>query len=199
MSPEAASCERESADAVGAFVAVVGPSGAGKDTLIRLAARHFAGDDGFHFARRFVTRKADPDAEDHAEIDEDEFERRENADDFALSWRAHGLGYGLDASLLRQIARGQIVIANITRRQIGDAAAVFPRLAVAHIVVDEPLLVERIVQRGREDRAAAIQRARREAPLDLPRTVWRAAEIDNSGPVEWGVKRFIDFLEGCRP
>ena len=185
--------------ALGAFVAVVGPSGAGKDTLIRLAASHFAGDHGFHFARRFVTRKADPDAEDHAEIDEVEFERRESADDFSLCWRAHGLGYGLDASLLQRVARGQSVIANISRRQIGDAAAVFPRLAVAHVIVAEELLVERIVKRGREDRPAAIARARREAPLDLPRTIWRAAEIDNSGPIEQGVARFVEFLEACRP
>lgn len=184
--------------ALGAFVAVVGPSGAGKDTLIRLASRHFETDDGFHFARRLVTRKADPEAEDHAEIDEAEFERRRSADDFALCWRAHGLGYGLDASLLQRVARGQTVIANISRRQIGDAAAAFPRLAVAHVVVDRPLLVERIVQRGREDRSAAIERVEREAPLDLPRTVWRIAGIDNSGPVEQGLSRFIDFLESCK-
>ena len=184
---------------LGTFVAVVGPSGAGKDTLIRLAASHFAGDDGFHFARRFVTRTADRDAEDHAEIDEAEFARRQEARDFALCWRAHGLGYGLDVSLLTRIANGQTVIANISRRQIGDAAAVFPQVAVAHVVVAEQLLVERIVRCGREDRTAAVERARREAPLDLPRTLWRVAEIDNSGPVAEGLGRFIAFLESCTP
>ncbi|NDW04816.1 phosphonate metabolism protein/1,5-bisphosphokinase (PRPP-forming) PhnN [Jiella pacifica] len=192
MSPE-----ERSADIRGAFVAVVGPSGAGKDTLIRLAARHFAGDERFHFARRFVTRKADPDAEDHAELDETEFERRREAEGFALAWRAHGLGYGLDCSLLARIADGQTVIANISRRQIAEAAAVFPRLAVAHVTVPRPLLVERIIRRGREDRAGAIARVEREAPLDLPSMVWRVAEIDNSGPVEQGVARFIGFLESC--
>ncbi|MCE7026507.1 phosphonate metabolism protein/1,5-bisphosphokinase (PRPP-forming) PhnN [Jiella avicenniae] len=192
MSPE-----RESADVRGAFVAVVGPSGAGKDTLIRLAARHFAGDERFHFARRFVTRKADPDAEDHAELDEAEFERRRNEQGFALAWRAHGLGYGLDFSLHAMIADGRTVIANISRRQIADAAAVFPRLAVAHVAVPRSLLVERIVRRGREDRAGALARVEREAPLDLPRTVWRAVEIDNSGPVEQGLSRLIAFLENC--
>ncbi len=192
MSPD-----RGAVEAVGAFVAVVGPSGAGKDTLIRLAARHFATDPHFHFARRFVTRKADPDAEDHAELDEDEFERRRAARGFALCWRAHGLAYGLDAGLLARIGDGQTVIANISRRQIADAAAVFPRLAVAHVAVPRPLLVERIVSRGREDRAEALARVEREAPLDLPRTVWRVAEIDNSGPVEQGLSRFIAFLESC--
>lgn len=192
MSPE-----RPATDAVGAFVAVVGPSGAGKDTLISLAARHFAGDERFHFARRFVTRKADPDAEDHAELDEAEFERRRDEQGFALAWRAHGLGYGLDSGLLARIANGQTVVANISRRQIADAAAVFPRLALAHVTVPRPLLVERIVRRGREDRAGALARVAREAPLELPPTLWRVAEIDNSGPVDQGVARFIGFLESC--
>lgn len=192
MSPEL-----QSLQSPGAFVAVVGPSGAGKDTLIRLAATHFAGDDGFHFARRFVTRTADLDAEDHAEIDEAEFERRREAEGFALAWRAHGLYYGLDAGLLTRIGDGQTVIANISRRQIADAAAVFPRLAVAHVTVPRQMLVERIVRRGREDRAGALARVEREAPLDLPRTVWRVAEIDNSGPVEQGLSQFIGFLAHC--
>ncbi|MBO0664388.1 phosphonate metabolism protein/1,5-bisphosphokinase (PRPP-forming) PhnN [Jiella sp. MQZ9-1] len=191
------SSDRHKVHSTGAFVAVVGPSGAGKDTLIGIAARHFAGIPRFHFARRFITRTATPDAEDHAEIDEAEFERRENADDFALSWRAHGLGYGLDRSLLHQVAEGQIVVANISRRMIPDAAAVFPRLAVAHITVAKPLLVERILKRGREDRAAAMTRVEREAPLDLPALVWHRAEIDNSGPVEIGAARFLAFLERC--
>ncbi|MBO0904550.1 phosphonate metabolism protein/1,5-bisphosphokinase (PRPP-forming) PhnN [Jiella sonneratiae] len=194
MSPD-----RPAHDAVGCFVAVVGPSGAGKDTLIRLASRHHSRDAGFHFARRFVTRAADPDAEDHAEIDEAAFEAREAEGGFSLSWRAHGLGYGLDAGLLSHVAEGRTVVANISRRQIGDAAAAFPRLAVAHVVVAKPLLVERIVRRGREGRQAALERVEREAPLDLPRTVWRIAEIDNSGPVEQGLSRFLAFLENCRP
>ena len=48
----------------GGFVLVVGPSGAGKDTLLGLARRELAGDPRFLFARRVVTRESST-AEEH--------------------------------------------------------------------------------------------------------------------------------------
>ena len=47
------------------LVLVVGPSGAGKDTLINAAKAALAGDDRFVFPRRVVTRPAVTALEDH--------------------------------------------------------------------------------------------------------------------------------------
>lgn len=44
----------------GIMVVVVGPSGAGKDTLMNLAARHFSGRADVHFTRRVITRHRAP-------------------------------------------------------------------------------------------------------------------------------------------
>ncbi len=57
-----------------AFALVVGPSGAGKDTLIRLAREELAGDPRFAFPRRLVTRPPSAD-EDNTPIDAAAFDR----------------------------------------------------------------------------------------------------------------------------
>jgi len=44
----------------GIMVVVVGPSGAGKDTLIAVAAQHFGSRPDVHFVRRVITRDHDP-------------------------------------------------------------------------------------------------------------------------------------------
>ena len=85
----------------GAFVAVVGPSGAGKDTLIGYAKARLAekGRGRFHFVRRVITRAADGSTEDHDTLSPMAFERAEADGAFALSWEAHGLCYGLPAEI----------------------------------------------------------------------------------------------------
>ncbi|MGO7947103.1 phosphonate metabolism protein/1,5-bisphosphokinase (PRPP-forming) PhnN, partial [Rhizobium ruizarguesonis] len=50
------------------MVVVVGPSGAGKDTLMNLAARRFKGRDDVHFVRRVITRQRDAGGEDHLSV-----------------------------------------------------------------------------------------------------------------------------------
>lgn len=185
--------------APGAFVAVVGPSGAGKDTLIRLAAGRLAGDRRFHFARRVVTRSADPASEDHDVLDSATFDRREAEGGFCLSWRAHDLAYGLDRNLVSRIGEGQTVIANISRRSIPAAAERFARLAVVIVTAPKPVLIQRIVGRGREDAEAARQRVERDAPVVLPSAVAQVCTIDNSGDIEAALERFSTFLEGLSP
>ncbi|MBN9309568.1 MAG: phosphonate metabolism protein/1,5-bisphosphokinase (PRPP-forming) PhnN, partial [Devosia sp.] len=75
----------------GALVLVVGPSGAGKDTLIGAAKTALAGDPRFTFPRRVVTRQAMVELEDHDSIDAVEFSRQKLRGAYALDWEAHGL------------------------------------------------------------------------------------------------------------
>src|SRR5205814_1958275 len=78
----------------GELVLIVGPSGAGKDTLIGLVRDRLAGDPAVVFPRRVVTRAPSPDEENEF-LTETEFARRAQAGAFALSWGAHGLHYGV--------------------------------------------------------------------------------------------------------
>lgn len=104
----------------GALVLVVGPSGAGKDTLMGAAKAALADDPNFVFARRVITRDAMAELEDHDSIDPAGFEAAKAAGAFALSWEAHGLCYGVPIEIDDDIAAGRTLVMNGSR-QIGRA------------------------------------------------------------------------------
>ena len=67
----------------GRLVLVVGPSGAGKDTLLRLAQAACTDDQNVVFPRRVVTRESSA-AEDNIAMSPDEFRRGMDHGDFAV-------------------------------------------------------------------------------------------------------------------
>ena len=78
----------------GRLILIVGPSGAGKDTLIELVKIACAGDPGVVFTRRKVTREASA-FEDNDFVGPEEFEQQLKRGEFGMTWRAHGLSYGV--------------------------------------------------------------------------------------------------------
>ncbi len=178
----------------GVLVLVVGPSGAGKDTLIAYAKAQLEGDTRFVFIRRVVTRQGDAQLEDHANLAPAEFADALAAGAFALHWRAHGLGYGLPASMLDHLAEGRVVVANTSRGVIDQARALAPRLVVAHVQAASEVLAQRLVGRGREDFVAIVARLRREAP---PVSASEAVEIVNNGAVATAGDQLVALLQNC--
>ncbi len=142
------------------LVLVVGPSGAGKDTLLNIARTAFAGDARFRFVRRVITRPAAAGGEDHEPASVAEFAAR----DFALSWEAHGLRYGIPADVADDIARGMVVVANVSRSVIAEAAAKFP-VRVIEVTAPREVLVARLAARARETAADVANRLARRIPL----------------------------------
>ena len=172
------------------LVLVVGPSGAGKDTLINAAKSALAGDERYLFPRRVVTRPAVASLEDHDSVTPGEFALRAANGAYALSWEAHGLRYGLPASIRDDIAAGRVVVMNGSRAMVGAARETFPGTVVILVDASADVRAQRLAGRGRESAAEVAARLAREAPADIP----NAIRVDNSGAVAEGISRFLTAL-----
>lgn len=173
----------------GAFVAVVGASGAGKDSVIG-SARAALEDRRFVFPRRVITRPAGQ-GEDHEPVSEAEFAALEAEGGFVLSWRAHGLGYGVPIAVAGAVRDGGVAVVNISRSVLGELERHFERSAVVRISVPEELRRARIAGRGREADADIHERMSRADPapdsaVDL--------EIINDRALEAAGQAFAGFL-----
>lgn len=134
----------------GRLVLVVGPSGAGKDSLIAWCRARLAGNAAVVFPRRVITRAATDATEDHATVSETEYAAMAASGAFALHWRAHGLGYGIPASIAADLVEGRNVVVNISRAVVGEARRLFQPLSVVSVTVPAAVLADRLRQRNRE-------------------------------------------------
>ncbi len=176
----------------GRLVLVVGPSGAGKDTLIRQAEAELGSEARYRFPRRYITRPAGDPHEDHVALTEEEFLARERAGEFSLVWRAHGLGYALPRTVDSLVADGLIVIANVSRTVVGQARSRFVRVGVIQVTASGETLALRLAGRDRESAEDRARRLARPAPAfpDGP----DIRTLVNDGPLEAAAAAFLGLL-----
>lgn len=176
----------------GVFIAVVGPSGAGKDTIMAYARERFADEDSVEFVRRVITRPSDGATEDHDTLAEAAFVEAEADGAFALSWEAHGLRYGIPASVDTTIADGHVAIANASRGAIPALRERYENLAVVEITARPEILAERLAARGRESRGEVLARLARASAVELSGP--GVSSIDNSGDKEIAGERLVAII-----
>ncbi len=177
----------------GTLFLVVGPSGAGKDSLIDGARTRLNGDPGVIFPRRVITRPPGSIGEDHIAVDEAEFDRLRQEDAaFALHWDAHGLRYGIPAAIDHHLSAGRHVVINVSRGVIDQARARYPRIAVVSVTVPEPVLEDRLRTRGRESEEMIHHRLSRARSYRLSGN--DVVEIDNGGVLDISVNQLVAML-----
>jgi len=184
----------------GAIVLVVGPSGAGKDTLLGEAARLLRQDAGVVFPKRVITRACDLAHEDHETISYEEFHALQTGGEVAFSWEAHGHGYLVPKAVDGLSRGGKAVVVNASRSVIKDVVTRYENVGVVQVSVPEDILQQRIAQRGRETAEEAAKRLER-AKFEMPNDV-DFVSIINTGTVEKGagllVKAIRAFAEIAR-
>jgi phosphonate metabolism protein PhnN/1,5-bisphosphokinase (PRPP-forming) len=176
--------------AAGMLILVVGPSGAGKDTLMAAARAALADDATFRFVRRDITRPAEAGGEDHNPVNPAVFAERRATGAYALCWGAHGLEYGVTADIAADLAAGRVVVANVSRGVIAEAARRYP-VMVLEITAPPAVLAARLAARGRETAEDIAGRLARESALPPGVDV---VTVMNDGTIADGAAKIVAML-----
>lgn len=179
----------------GLLVYIMGPSGAGKDSLID-AARPALQAAGVHVARRVITRSAESAGEQAVGVSADEFTERLRNGEFALHWQANGLDYGIAADMSEKLGRGEAVLVNGSRAHLPQALQAYAHCLPILIEVNPGVLRERLLRRGRETLVQIEQRLARSAQMPVVDQVngVKIERLDNSSDLESAVERLLQLL-----
>jgi ribose 1,5-bisphosphokinase len=185
---------RRAAIGPGRLVLVVGPSGAGKDTLLSLAKAACAEDCNIVFPRRVITREASA-SEQNEEVRLDAFRQALSGGEYAVHWEAHGHCYALRRGIDDELRAGRTVIANVSRTVIGAVRHAYADVVVVSITAPPQVLAERLAMRRRGSDGKIEAR--------LGRTVDEASAapdvtIINTGSAEYHARQFVRVIKGDR-
>ncbi|MFM0322148.1 phosphonate metabolism protein/1,5-bisphosphokinase (PRPP-forming) PhnN [Caballeronia glebae] len=159
------------------LIYVMGPSGAGKDSLLGFARERVGAQ--VMFAHRYITRAVGG-GENHIALSHDEFATRISYGLFAMHWESLGLRYGIGIELDAWLARGMPVVVNGSRQHAQRALERYPDARFVHIDATPSVLAARLARRGREDARQIEARLARRPAFELPSHA-HVVTIDNSG------------------
>ena len=187
---------RESRIGPGALVVVVGPSGAGKDTLLAMAHALCADDTWIAFPRRIVTRPPS-DAEDHDSVSPFEFDAAIGQGAYAFWWEAHGLKYALSTAIDTELRAGRTVVCNVSRAVVSQLRGRYESVTAVLVTAPKDVLLARLAARGRERAGDVAGRVDRTAPAiaELEPDI----VIENIGDPRAGATRLAEVLRKLRP
>ena len=178
----------------GTLFAVVGPSGAGKDTLMDHSRQLLAQNKTWCFARRHITRGINAGGERHIETDRDEFAALVRQNAFVLHWQAHELRYGIARGYQDLVHNGVNVVVNLSRSVLEDAVKNFTHIHVIHVTASPLVLSTRLAKRARETPADIQQRIDRGAMILS--TTAPITQVVNDHTIAEGVEIFMAALKG---
>jgi ribose 1,5-bisphosphokinase len=175
----------------GRLVLVVGPSGAGKDTLIAHARAACRDDGSVVFPRRIVTRPPSL-SEDNELMADAAFEQAAARGAFAFWWRAHDHGYGIPLAIDFDIEAGRTVACNVSRTVIGAVRGRYANVVTVLVTAPPEVLAQRLAARERASDGSIAERMRR---VDVESGRFRAdVIINNVGEPETGARKLLDAV-----
>jgi ribose 1,5-bisphosphokinase len=176
----------------GRFVLIVGPSGAGKDTLIASARAACVDAANVAFPRRVVTR-AISEAEDHDNLDVADFDRAVKDGKFALWWEAHGHKYGIPSSVDVAIRAGSVVVTNVSRAIVSAVRRRYAQVDTVLVTAPPDVLASRLMRRLRETDGSVIERIKRN---NLYNNFRADHVIETTGAPELAVQQLLRVIRG---
>lgn len=165
------------------IVLIVGPSGVGKDTLLK----SIKGEIKANFITRYITRKPDENEANYY-IDDEAFEFLDDENYFISTWEAHENRYGIATS---HIKKGLNII-SVSRGVIKDFEDRFDDVTTISITIPKDELFKRLKNRAREDEKQIEKRVQRcYQIIDAKNLI----EFDNSKTLDESVKDFIQLVK----
>lgn len=175
------------------LIYVMGPSGAGKDSVLDWLRQALPANSPVRWARRTITRPAPAGGEAHEALTKHAFDELSAAGHFAMAWQANGLDYGIRREQLASLSTGQWVLVNGSRGYLDVAQQRHPGLTVVHITAPPAVLEQRLLSRGRESPVQIQARVARAIAFSTqPGTI----EIHNDTTIERAGINLIQAL--CR-
>ena len=190
----AISDHRAAAIGPGRLILVVGPSGAGKDTLLGLAKTACADDPNIVFPRRVITRQTSA-SEENEEASLDAFRDALARGKYAMHWEAHGHCYALPRGIDDELRAGRTLIANVSRTVIGPVRREYADVVVISITAPPQVLAERLAARARSSDGKIEHRLGRTVDETSSRP---DATIVNTGSAEYHARQLVRIIKGDR-
>lgn len=183
----------------GRLIYLIGPSGSGKDSLLD-AARDELNRRGCRVVRRVITRSAEAVGEAAQAVSVEQFLDLQAQGQFALSWQANGLHYGIPVEIDEWLAQGLDVLVNGSRGHLPEARRRYPRLLAILLTVDESTLRQRLLARGRESVSDIEARLQRNARFTVELLANDPAlwVLDNSGSLQHTADRLLQRIAGAQ-
>ena len=170
----------------------MGPSGAGKDSVLGHARSLLPPGAPVVFAHRYITRPADSGGENHVALSREEFATRRAYGLFAYHWNAHGNDYGVGREIHDWRAAGLTVVVSGSRDHFLRTGGLDSQARPVLITAPAERLRQRLAGRGRESAIEAAERLQRADAyeVDDPRLV----TIVNDGSLDDAAAVFLRLL-----
>ena len=168
------------------IILICGPSGAGKDTLIREARKYFASYPRVNFVKRYITRPPD-EFEDNFFVCEQGFNILMRSNFFLVTWKSYGYYYGIPEYLIREDCCNFI---SVSRKTISFFEEKFKNVFTIYVTADYETIKKRLTYRNREDMNILKQRLDRYS-FDVEAK--NKIVFKNQGPIEVSVENFISL------
>lgn len=185
----------------GRLIYLIGPSGSGKDSLLN-AVREGSGGRGWRVVRRVITRSAEARGELAEAVSPEAFAEREARGDFAMSWHANGLSYGIPREIDDWLNAGDDVLVNGSRGYLPEARRRYPHLLAVLLTVADDVLRGRLHARGRESAEEIEARLARNAGFADTLLAGENDDLcllDNSGSITETCQRLMQLIEDHHP
>lgn len=177
----------------GALIYVMGPSGAGKDSVLGRARAMLPPEAPVIFAHRYITRPHDIGGENHVALSRTEFAMRRAHGLFAYHWHAHGNDYGVGREIHDWRGAGMTVVVSGSRDHFQKTGGLDSLARPVLITAPAERLKQRLAGRGRETALQAAERLDRAGAYDDladPRLV----TIVNDGALDDAARAFVTLL-----